>query len=444
MPGFEEDKEDKRGSWDPNYKDPVIWKFNPWGPPQWEENGAVKIAQPDGIWKIPSVYGNRKVLRFPLRPQIGPCVRWGVFVRAMYREKWITNPLDDVVPDVDPLAFQVRPPQTTQIPQPKGPPFHYHLHKAVASGDVKHCCRIVDPEGVVRRSKGGGWMCRKWVDRPTPRDLVNHTTEEWERLLELKAAREAKEEAKFQALMRTIFAGLANKGVMKDAAEAISKTDKQHSDHLAAMYKLWEKQVFHNINDQISKKLKRRSPDQIMQKLRYQQMRYCKQVNRRLVFRDTLNKEYDPFELQGTEVHYSTKDMIDPVKHDLEKDKRERVFRGDSVFHKVHTKDILDPTFWTYAKFRSTMHGHVNADNEDATYKPREMIPEKWYSRPVFWNRTWGSECWNEAFPPGGKGMPPKPLDDQEAVWKIELDMVWDSPVKNQKKLMISEDNEWF
>jgi hypothetical protein len=145
MPGFEEDKEDKRGSWDPNYKDPVIWKFNPWGPPQWEENGAVEIAQPDGIWKIPSVYGNRKVLRFPLRPQIGPCVRWGVFVRAMYREKWITNPLDDVVPAVDPLAFQVRPPQTTQIPQPKGPPFHYRLHKAVASGDVKvsfrgFCC----------------------------------------------------------------------------------------------------------------------------------------------------------------------------------------------------------------------------------------------------------------------------------------------------------------
>jgi hypothetical protein len=44
----------------------------------------------------------------------------------------------------------------------------------------------------------------------------------------------------------------------------------------------------------------------------------------------------------------------------------------------------------------------------------------------------------------GGLQMPPKPLDDQEAVWKIELDMVWDSPVKHQKKLMISEDNEWF
>ncbi len=44
----------------------------------------------------------------------------------------------------------------------------------------QHRCRIVDPEGVVRRSKGGGWMCRKWAERPMPRDLVNHTTEEWE------------------------------------------------------------------------------------------------------------------------------------------------------------------------------------------------------------------------------------------------------------------------
>jgi len=155
MPGFEEDKEDKRGSWDPKYKDPVIWKFNPWEPPQWEENGAVEIAQPDGIWKIPSVYGNRKVLRFPLRPQIGPCVRWGVFVRAMYREKWIINTLDDVVPAVDPLAFQVRPPQTTQISQPKGPPFHYRLRKAVASGDAKMKISIV-AESWTRKVWSGG------------------------------------------------------------------------------------------------------------------------------------------------------------------------------------------------------------------------------------------------------------------------------------------------
>ncbi len=46
------------------------------------------------------------------------------------------------------------------------------------------------------------------------------------------------------------------------------------------------------------------------------------------------------------------------------------------VFQKLHnnSKEILDPQFWPYDKFRSTVHGHINADDEDATYKPREMI----------------------------------------------------------------------
>jgi hypothetical protein len=34
------------------------------------------------------------------------------------------------------------------------------------------------------------------------------------------------------------------------------------------MFKLWERQVFHNINDQIMNKLKNISPDQIESKLR--------------------------------------------------------------------------------------------------------------------------------------------------------------------------------
>lgn len=59
---------------------------------------------------------------------------------------------------------------------------------------------------------------------------------------------------------------------------------------------------------------------------------------------------------------------------DCMQDKREKVFMGDPVFHKVHTKEILEPPYWTYDKFRSTVHGHINADDEDATHKPREMI----------------------------------------------------------------------
>ena len=57
-------------------------------------------------------------------------------------------------------------------------------------------------------------------------------------------------------------------------------------------------------------------------------------------------------------------------------EKREKVFMGEPVFHKVHSKETLDSFYWTYDRFRTTMHGHINCDNEDATYKPREMIPE--------------------------------------------------------------------
>ena len=51
----------------------------------------------------------------------------------------------------------------------------------------------------------------------------------------------------------------------------------------------------------------------------YQQMRYAKAVNDRKIFRDIENENYDPFELQGTGVHYNEKHLLDPVKHDLEK-----------------------------------------------------------------------------------------------------------------------------
>lgn len=135
MPGFEEDKEDKRGSWDPNYEDPVPYKFDPTKPPQWVENGPILIDQPDGTWKDPIVYGPRKVLRFPNRPQIGRRVRWGEFKKPVFEEKQI----DPLLPEPDPLEFTKRPPQYTEVPQKvrAGPPVHYRLHKAVASGDIK-------------------------------------------------------------------------------------------------------------------------------------------------------------------------------------------------------------------------------------------------------------------------------------------------------------------
>jgi xanthine dehydrogenase iron-sulfur cluster and FAD-binding subunit A len=75
-------------------------------------------------------------------------------------------------------------------------------------------------------------------------------------MLEQQAAREAKEEAAFQELMREVFGGMAG------------TEENNHDDKQAAMYKQWERHVFHNIQNQIAKKLKKLTPDQISKKLR--------------------------------------------------------------------------------------------------------------------------------------------------------------------------------
>jgi hypothetical protein len=51
----------------------------------------------------------------------------------------------------------------------------------------------------------------------------------------------------------------------------------------------------------------------------YQQMRYAKEAGNRKIFRDLINEHYDPFELEKAGIHYSTKKLLDPMKHDLEK-----------------------------------------------------------------------------------------------------------------------------
>lgn len=87
-------------------------------------------------------------------------------------------------------------------------------------------------------------------------------------MLEKQATREAIEEAKFKELLRSVTSGMKNEdGVMKDTIEVLTREKNNYNDRKAAMYKLWEKEVFHNINNQIAKKLKRLSPDQIAKKL---------------------------------------------------------------------------------------------------------------------------------------------------------------------------------
>ncbi|XP_024375808.1 uncharacterized protein [Physcomitrium patens] len=379
--GLKEEQLSKEGSRYFSYRDPEDFSFDFTKSRPWTENGRIERHVPCGVWKSPmylnpSVYPNRNVLRFPTRPQTGKNVRWGEFKgKPQFVEKCVDS-LEKTFDARDKFATR-RPPQYTIKPQKvdkPGPCFHRALHKAVASGDKNHICRIVDPEGRIYRKKGGHWLCRKWTERSQPRDLVNHTIKEWEDMLKDEAVREARAEAKFQKLMRDVFSGMKGKsGVMKDMTGLLTREKHNHDDKQAAMFKQWEQHVFHNIQNQIAKKLEKFTPDQISKKLRYQQMRYAKAVDERRIFRDIVNEKYDPFELEHAGVHYNTKTLLDPMKHDLGKEKREKGFFGEPVFHQARTKETLDPFYWTYDQFRTTVHGHLNADDEDFTYKTREM-----------------------------------------------------------------------
>lgn len=271
--------------------------------------------------------------------------------------------------------------------------------------------------------------------------------------LKAEAIREAKEEAEFQKLMKEVFGGMGNEdGVMKETHDMLTREKDYHTDKQAALYKSWERQVYHNIQDQISDNLKKLSPRHISSKLReflpffyllshslesgtppspvrhidscasqdlksiellahenwlylylvlnndespgrttgtlsfpgefiswsvnqsdhlgikqdvqsraskricglrikkltrvvceagYEQDRYAKAVGERKIFRDIINTAYNPFELSKSKEHsvrYSTRDIIDPVKHDLEK-----VLYFSVLDHnRIHEELVLD------------------------------------------------------------------------------------------------------
>jgi len=157
-----DEEEDKRGSRDPDYEPPeIIWDPDPTKPKPWYPNGHVKISQPEGIWKPPGVYSNKKIVRFPTRPEVGigkdgKTVKFGEFHKPFYRSNHLkpveTAPGDWEEKYIDPLAplppdardWSQRVPQYSIVPQKckgekPGPPTHNRLHKAVASGDKKVC-----------------------------------------------------------------------------------------------------------------------------------------------------------------------------------------------------------------------------------------------------------------------------------------------------------------
>lgn len=89
--------------------------------------------------------------------------------------------------------------------------------------------------------------------------------------------------------------------------------------------------------------------------------------NRRLLFLDVLDHNfYNPFESLKFSIKYKNI-LCDPVKHDLNKENYEKLIKGEIVAKCALTRETLDASKWPLTAFRSTIWGHLNADDEDGS-----------------------------------------------------------------------------
>lgn len=124
---------------------------------------------------------------------------------------------------------------------------------------------------------------------------------EKQELLEQQELRDAKEEAAFQKLMKEVFGGMKGEsGVMKDTTELLNREQHNHDDKQVAMYKQWERHVYHHIQEQVAKKLKKLTPDVISKKLRTLSPKLSLWIQGRI----SAPKMFNPFQHLSAGVHF--------------------------------------------------------------------------------------------------------------------------------------------
>ncbi|CAM6122515.1 unnamed protein product [Calypogeia fissa] len=326
------------------------------------------------------------------------------------------------------------------------------LHHFPITGDKRHMFKLLVPSGFYRRKTGGGWICRKWIKRPWPRKLINHTKEEWKATLVQKEKKEKLDDEKFQTLLHEVWNGIIglDQGIVKETFMRLVKDNERRSEKRQDMYDQWDLSVFNYIQRQTQDQINNETydPHVVTAKQMDLQRKYCKAWQRRKVFLDIIHpEEYDPYEYRDTAMKYTAKNLYDPIKHDWLKEREEKVFCGENVPKKHRSRETLELANWQEPEFKACMAGHVCCDNELGERKHLAAVPEKWISNPVLYNKRWGPEFWHTSFPKGGKMCDgPRPGDQKDATevpWR-GIQIVWDAPPKLQPKLQISEQNPWF
>ncbi|KAJ7547781.1 hypothetical protein O6H91_08G104300 [Diphasiastrum complanatum] len=232
-------------------------------------------------------------------------------------------------------------------------------------------------------------------------NFLNLSDEELKQVRRKQEVAMLRQEAKFNKVFHSYLKVMKGKeGIVKEMNDLVDVADQKRKRKQALMYEQWTLQVFYDIRQQLQEKLDKMSPDYIKEKLRRFHYQYMDASNNQLIYRDMIFQDYNPFESLQYVIKYSTKGLYDPTMHDLQKEVFEKKFLGEAV-KESSAREMLDITKWTYRAFRSTVWGHINADEEDGSEIVVQDL-EKWRSHDLMYNTTFlASKYWREEFPRG-------------------------------------------
>ncbi|KAL2609167.1 hypothetical protein R1flu_027740 [Riccia fluitans] len=209
------------------------------------------------------------------------------------------------------------------------------------------------------------------IDPKCGRRILHHypVTGDKKKAQKRAARQEKKMYGNFDEDFATVWAGIegTDDGIMKETLYTVHKDDQRQEDRKIEMWEQWDLNVFNYIQRQTGDKINSDTyrPDQVSIRNAALQTKYCEAVKRRRTFLDIIHEdEYNPFEFRDAALKYSDKEMYDPIKHDWDKEKREKRFMGDVVSEKSQTREMLSMFDWTEPEFKASLAGHVTCDDE--------------------------------------------------------------------------------
>ncbi|KAH6557148.1 hypothetical protein KP509_1Z131200 [Ceratopteris richardii] len=283
--------------------------------------------------------------------------------------------------------------------------------------DGQGLIRVYERRGLGRKKhpmpvpkKRRRWLCeqlRAIAKCKQKNNFLNRSEEEIQAIKRHNEIQSMKKEAHFRKMFSSYVTGIiGDEGIMKEMNELVAKHDHMLANKRMSLHQQWHKEVYNNINEQVERKLKLLTSNQIKDKARYFHYQYLNASNQRLLFLDVVDHTfYDPFESLKYCIKYNS-NLQDPLKHDLDKAKSEALIMGESVSKDLKSRKVLDPCLWDYQRYRSTLWGHFNVDEEDGSEVSGKNL-RKWQSHDILYNTKFDASKLMEESPKQGKRIVP-------------------------------------